>query len=137
MSFCYWMIVIGIILCPFLWLGSPKDMKYFNETYFTLYCNETYNFRLLCTVSVTLVFSVFCLIIACLLLSETDKSNSTNMISNQKYELWQNVFSAYGILVFQFDIHPTILTIHLDMKDKSQISKAIIGAFSGIQNFVV
>lgn len=27
-SFCYWMFILGILLCPFLWLGSPKDMKY-------------------------------------------------------------------------------------------------------------
>jgi hypothetical protein len=25
---CVWLIVIGIVLCPPLWLGSPKDMKY-------------------------------------------------------------------------------------------------------------
>lgn len=27
-SYCYWMILLGAVLCPFLWLGSPKDMKY-------------------------------------------------------------------------------------------------------------
>lgn len=27
-SFCYWIIVLGSALCPVLWLGSPKDMKY-------------------------------------------------------------------------------------------------------------
>lgn len=26
-SFCYWLIVLGILLCPIMWLGSPKDMK--------------------------------------------------------------------------------------------------------------
>nr|CAI5862684.1 unnamed protein product [Callosobruchus analis] len=26
-SYCYWIIVIGTVLCPVLWLGSPKDMK--------------------------------------------------------------------------------------------------------------
>lgn len=25
---CMWLIFIGILLCPPLWLGSPKDMKY-------------------------------------------------------------------------------------------------------------
>lgn len=29
-SFCYWLIIIGIFLCPILWLGSPKNMKYAN-----------------------------------------------------------------------------------------------------------
>lgn len=26
-SFCYWLIVLGIVLCPVMWLGSPKNMK--------------------------------------------------------------------------------------------------------------
>lgn len=26
-SFCYWIIMLGTVLCPVLWLGSPKDMK--------------------------------------------------------------------------------------------------------------
>lgn len=25
---CLWLLVIGIILCPTVWLGSPKDLKY-------------------------------------------------------------------------------------------------------------
>lgn len=25
--FCYWIIIMGMVLCPILWLGSPKDMK--------------------------------------------------------------------------------------------------------------
>lgn len=28
-SFCYWLILLGIIMCPVMWLGSPKNMKYF------------------------------------------------------------------------------------------------------------
>lgn len=26
-SFCYWLIVIGIVITPLMWLGSPKNMK--------------------------------------------------------------------------------------------------------------
>lgn len=25
--FCYWIIILGMVLSPVLWLGSPKDMK--------------------------------------------------------------------------------------------------------------
>lgn len=49
-----------------------------------------------------------------------------------EFSLWQNIFSAYGILAFQFDIHPTILTIQVDMTDKSKIDKAVIGGFASI-----
>lgn len=27
LSFCVWMIIIGVFLCPLMWLGSPKNMK--------------------------------------------------------------------------------------------------------------
>lgn len=26
-SFCYWLLILGVLLCPIMWLGSPKDMK--------------------------------------------------------------------------------------------------------------
>lgn len=27
-SFCYYLLIIGIFLCPVMWLGSPKNMRY-------------------------------------------------------------------------------------------------------------
>lgn len=27
LTFCIWMIIIGVFLCPLMWLGSPKNMK--------------------------------------------------------------------------------------------------------------
>lgn len=29
-SFCYWLIILGIVLSPIMWLGSPKNMKSVN-----------------------------------------------------------------------------------------------------------
>ncbi|CAG9771998.1 unnamed protein product [Ceutorhynchus assimilis] len=106
-SFCYWIIVLGAILCPVLWLGSPKDMK------------------ILCTISVIIVSTVYLLICACLLFAPTNeivpKPNDTS--------LWRLIISAYGIVAFQFDIHPSILTIQMDMCDKRQLPQAILGGF--------
>lgn len=28
-SYCYWLVILGVGLCPLTWLGSPKDSKYF------------------------------------------------------------------------------------------------------------
>ncbi|KAK5646942.1 hypothetical protein RI129_005406 [Pyrocoelia pectoralis] len=110
-SFCYWMIVIGMIMCPFLWLGSPKDMK------------------LLCTVSVCIVTSVFILILISIIIMDKDTTqNMTQDVYRQPY-VWQNVLTGYGIITFQFDIHPTILTIQVDMRNKKEISKAVLGGF--------
>lgn len=38
---------------------------------------------------------------------------------------WQNVLKAYGIIAFQFDIHPMLLTIQVDMEKKRKIGKAV------------
>lgn len=26
-SFCYWLLILGFVLSPIMWLGSPKNMK--------------------------------------------------------------------------------------------------------------
>jgi solute carrier family 32 (vesicular inhibitory amino acid transporter) len=38
-----------------------------------------------------------------------------------------NLLKAYGIISFQFDIHPMLLTIQVDMQDKSKIGRAVFG----------
>lgn len=44
---------------------------------------------------------------------------------------WESIAIAYGILAFQFDIHPTILSVQVDMEDKSKLGKPIIAGFLG------
>ncbi|KAB0790426.1 hypothetical protein PPYR_08327 [Photinus pyralis] len=111
MSFCYWMIIIGMVMCPFLWLGSPKDMK----------C--------LCTVSVCIVSSVFILIFLSIISDDGTASSARTMPYYSQPYVWQNLLSGYGIITFQYDIHPTILTILVDMQNKMEIGKAVLGGF--------
>jgi len=41
------------------------------------------------------------------------------------------ILNSYSILAFQFDIHPVLLTLQIDMKHKSQVSwAALIGIAS-------
>lgn len=40
-----------------------------------------------------------------------------------------NLLKAYGIISFQFDIHPMLLTIQVDMAEKKKIGRAV---FSGL-----
>ncbi|KAJ8920708.1 hypothetical protein NQ315_004847 [Exocentrus adspersus] len=109
-SYCYWIIILGLILCPVLWLGSPKDMK----------C--------VCTLSVLIVVAVFLLTSGSLLF--TNKIDSNLKEANDGHvPLWKSILTAYGIIAFQFDIHPTILTIQIDMHNKFKLPIAIIGAF--------
>lgn len=42
---------------------------------------------------------------------------------------WKNLLSTYGLIAFQFDIHPLLLNIQVDMKNRRNINKAVIYAF--------
>ncbi|XP_044753035.1 amino acid transporter AVT1I-like [Coccinella septempunctata] len=109
-SFCIWILVLGTVLCPILWLGSPKDMKY------------------LCLLSVCIVFLVFFLVNGSMIYSTTEDLPSSNSMVNKK-STWEYLLLAFGMVTFQFDIHPNILTIVVDMKEKIKISKAVMVSF--------
>ncbi|KAL1131376.1 hypothetical protein AAG570_010993 [Ranatra chinensis] len=104
-SYCYWMIIIGLFLCPLMWLGSPKDMKW------------------LALVSVFTVTAASILTWVCLIKIEVDSPPPVPSPT------WESVAIAYGILAFQFDIHPMILTVQIDMKDKNRLGQAILLGF--------
>ncbi|XP_066998507.2 uncharacterized protein [Anabrus simplex] len=105
-SFCIWMVIIGVILSPIMWLGSPKDMNG------------------LTAISVLIVLSVTLLTWICMM------SDTTVL---PPFELprpsWKKTAVAYGVLAFQFDIHPMILTVQVDMKNKKKLGHAIAGGF--------
>jgi len=42
---------------------------------------------------------------------------------------WESLAIAYGILAFQFDIHPTILSVQMDMEKRDQLAQPILAAF--------
>uniref|UniRef100_A0A1B0CZK0 Amino acid transporter transmembrane domain-containing protein n=1 Tax=Phlebotomus papatasi TaxID=29031 RepID=A0A1B0CZK0_PHLPP len=111
LSFCLWLIVIGIFICPIMWLGTPKNMKE------------------LATISVVTTSSVAFLTWYCI---EMDKSNLNRpdiRIEDLKGTTFsvKNLLKAYGIIAFQFDIHPMLLTIQMDMKktEKENIGLAV------------
>ncbi|XP_055618649.1 proton-coupled amino acid transporter 3 [Toxorhynchites rutilus septentrionalis] len=108
LSFCYWLLLLGVFLCPIMWLGSPKNM------------------RALASVSVTVCSSVALL---------AWYSIGRDVVSSKGFEpfkgiklglpSWIMLLKAYGIIAFQFDIHPMLLTIQVDMEKKRQIGKAV------------
>lgn len=154
-SFCYWLIIIGCLLCPLMWLGSPKNMK------------------VLASISVTVCTSVAVLTWLSifddtnivdnssddLFIGENVTeivSNGTLQVSGITEELVReyvpfaglsmdpppaiNLLKAYGIIAFQFDIHPMLLTIQVDMREKRRIGKAvcygIMSEFSSLLSFL-
>ncbi|XP_050523505.1 uncharacterized protein LOC126895557 [Daktulosphaira vitifoliae] len=104
-SFCFWLIIIGLVLCPPIWLGSPKDMK------------------LIGSISVFTVVSVCALTWIIMMQIPNDINYPVAEPS------WNTIALAYGVLAFQFDVHPLILTVQMDMKDRRKLPFVLIGAF--------
>ncbi|XP_046973426.1 amino acid transporter AVT1B-like [Vanessa cardui] len=109
-SYCIWMIVLGLLLCPVMWLGSPKDMKPVALT------------------SVCIVTTVAVSTWVCIYLDDTSPPPSGDVLQYKPSP--RDFLVAYGIIAFQFDIHPMLLTLQVDMKDSRKINSAVLGAFT-------
>ncbi|VVD03518.1 unnamed protein product [Leptidea sinapis] len=103
-TYCVWMLVIGLLLCPVMWLGSPKDMN-----------------------------SVAVMTWTGIILDTTSPPASGDVLTYIPNK--RDFLVAYGIMAFQFDIHPMLLTLQVDMKDSRKINSAVLGGFS-ITSFV-
>jgi solute carrier family 32 (vesicular inhibitory amino acid transporter) len=59
------------------------------------------------------------------------ESGDPNVVKTQDFDPtfppFINLLKAYGIISFQFDIHPMLLTIQVDMKDRRKIGRAVFG----------
>lgn len=42
------------------------------------------------------------------------------------------MLKVYGMIAFQFDVHPMLMTIEVDMQNKREIGNAVCYAFAGI-----
>jgi amino acid permease len=85
--------------------------------------------RILASASVCICTTVAVLTWVCVY-HETDDPNVTPVeIFDPKHPPLMNLLKAYGIISFQFDIHPVLLNIQVDMKDKNKIGRAV---FSGL-----
>ncbi|XP_048514137.1 amino acid transporter AVT1B isoform X2 [Athalia rosae] len=107
LSFCYWLLIVGILLCPIMWLGSPRDMKWLA----------------MCSAGVVLLTAVltwWCIA-------------ADGIITRAKpvpfWPPWERFISGYAILAFQFDVHPTLMTIQVDMQNPKEVNKAVITSF--------
>ncbi|XP_012532039.1 amino acid transporter AVT1C [Monomorium pharaonis] len=107
LSFCYWLLIIGFLLCPLMWLGSPRDMKWVAT------CSSI-------TVILTAILTWWSII---------NDDRIFNVVSIATSPTWDKFISGYGMLAFQFDVHPTLMTIQVDMRHPSDIDKAIFFSF--------
>ncbi|XP_047347609.1 amino acid transporter AVT1C isoform X2 [Vespa velutina] len=107
LSFCYWLLLVGLLLCPFMWLGSPRDMKWL-----TMFSCGTIIF------TATLIW--WCII---------NDDQTIDHLPIPTSPTWDKFISGYGMLAFLFDVHPTLMTIQVDMHNPRDINKAIIFSF--------
>ncbi|EZA60389.1 hypothetical protein DMN91_011263 [Ooceraea biroi] len=107
LSFCYWLLIIGVLLCPLMWLGSPRDMKWVAT------CSSV-------TVVLTTILIWWSIIIDDRIFDAAPITTSPT---------WNKFLSGYGMLAFQFDVHPTLMTIQVDMRQPQNIDKAIFFSF--------
>ncbi|CAG4939069.1 unnamed protein product [Colias eurytheme] len=109
-TYCVWMVVIGLLLCPVMWLGSPKDMKP------------------IAVASVFIVTTVAVSTWTCIITDDTSPPASGDVLEYRPST--RDFLVAYGIMVYQFDIHPMLLTLQVDMKDSRRIHTAVLGGFA-------
>ncbi|XP_043274376.1 amino acid transporter AVT1B isoform X2 [Venturia canescens] len=107
LSFCYWLLVVGVFLCPLMWLGSPRDMKWL-----AVFSSAAVGF--------TAILIWWCIVIDDRVLSVAPVPTSPT---------WDKFISGYGMLAFQFDVHPTLMTVQVDMRQPRDIDKAVILSF--------
>ena len=134
LPFCYWIVVIGIGLLPFTYLGSPVDfwpVAFFAMSSTTIAC--------------------FLIVIAILIqddqfnveTTETFLSDNTSVIIEQLSEnfgfddvkpifhiTFKSIMLGISTVVFGFGGAGVLPTIQNDMRDKRQFNKAIVIAFA-------
>ncbi|XP_030371254.1 sodium-coupled neutral amino acid transporter 1 [Scaptodrosophila lebanonensis] len=109
-SYCYWAIIVGAVICPLMWLGSPKHMR-------------GLTIIAACVMIIIVVLLWFCLFSA----PPIGKPFEGIGIELPRF---LTVLNSYSVLAFQFDIHPMLLTLQIDMKKKSQVAWAALGGIA-------
>lgn len=58
------------------------------------------------------------------------KTSSSHVVVKPSY---LNLLKVYGMIAFQFDIHPMLMTIEVDMEHKHKISHAVCYGLLGME----
>ncbi|KAG7157116.1 Amino acid transporter AVT1C-like 2, partial [Homarus americanus] len=105
-SFCYWLLITTIILTPLLWLGTPKDLG------------------VVTWIGASSVVLVSILTLVGLILDAPDTSDPAPVTPSLAAAAY-----CFAAVAFQFDIHPMILTVQMDMRQKHRLPHALVVAF--------
>ncbi|KAK7063065.1 hypothetical protein SK128_023880 [Halocaridina rubra] len=109
LSICEWVLITAGILLPFTWLGTPKDFWQ-------------------ASIIAVIATAIACVVIFIMILVQSDQHENSYY---QNPTLW--TFSlGFGAILFAFGGASVFPTIQNDMADRSQFSKSVVIAFSGL-----
>ncbi|GFO10639.1 amino acid transporter antl1-like isoform x2 [Plakobranchus ocellatus] len=108
-SFCSWLVIVAAALCPFCWLGTPKDFWPI-------------------ALAAALATAVACLVI--LIKMWRDAVVVLPAFHGPLY--WKSFLISFGTMAFAFGGHHVFPTIQVDMKKPERFSAAISIAYLGI-----
>lgn len=77
------------------------------------------------------VLAVSCLIWACILQGESMTPQQHFQGIKLDEPNYLNLLQVYGMITFQFDIHPMLMTIEVDMTQKHKIGKVVCYGLMG------
>ncbi|KAJ8676508.1 hypothetical protein QAD02_012295 [Eretmocerus hayati] len=106
-SYCHWILIVGALLCPIMWLGSPKETKWLVN-------------------SSTLAIFGTAFLVWWSIVTDVREINFSPIPPSSS---WDSLIIGYGVLTYQFAIHPTLMTIQVSMKRPKDINKAIIHSY--------
>lgn len=109
-GFCIWFLIIAALLCPAMWLGTPKDFR-------------AVGIGAILTTAFACIFIFAQIVMDGLDLTESVKHDSHGFTS---------FFLAFGTILFSFGGASTFPTIQNDMVQKRKFSTSVVIGFSAI-----
>ncbi|XP_067002631.1 uncharacterized protein [Anabrus simplex] len=109
-SFCIWFLVIALVVCPAMWLGSPKDF------------------------SIVGVGALLTTAFACVLIFTEIVMDGLRNVNPVKHKIpdFKSFFLAFGTILFSFGGASTFPTIQNDMLQKNKFSTSVTIGFAVI-----
>ncbi|UYV83376.1 hypothetical protein LAZ67_23000819 [Cordylochernes scorpioides] len=110
-TFCHWALILAAVLCPLMWLGTPKD-------FWPVAVGAMLSTAVACVLTVMGV--------------ALDAPAQSHQSHNHSPPSLRSFFLAFGTITFSFGGASTFPTFQNDMRDRTQFPKAVLISFIGL-----
>ncbi|XP_018019839.1 amino acid transporter AVT1C [Hyalella azteca] len=110
-SFCYWLLLLTLLLLPIMWLGTPADLK------------------MVARAGAALVVVVSGAVVTAMVMDNSVPAGGERSGTFRWPPRWQTLAYCFGAIAFQFDIHPVLLSVQTDMTQRGRMRTAVATAF--------